>query len=60
MESKNELYATLTRVAEAYTETTHTLSRFEMLKVMDELGVEPNRDSMDLVDKLYADGFVNE
>ena len=58
-ERKDELYAALVREAEARTATGYTVTRFEMLKIMDEQhGIKLNRESLDLVEKLYADGFV--
>lgn len=60
MKNKTELYALLTRLAESYTKNEQTLTRFEMLKIMCEFGFELNLDTIDMVEKLYADGFVKE
>lgn len=59
-ERKKELYAKLIKEVEARTAKGQTVSRFNALDVLDEWGVELNRDSVDLVEKLYADGFVSE
>jgi hypothetical protein len=59
--SREELYAALVTEAEARTTADHTPSRFEMLGVLcDDWGHIINRDATDLIDKLYADGFVKE
>lgn len=60
MENYTDLYATLVNEAEARTKDEHRPTRFEMLSVLEDLGVTLNRDSIDLVEKLYADGFVAE
>jgi hypothetical protein len=57
-ENRDDIYTTLVTEAEAYIANGHKLTRFEMLKVMDGWDIELNRDSIDLVEKLYADGFV--
>jgi hypothetical protein len=59
-ERKEEIYAAMVQEAEAYTARGKTLSRFEMLKIMDGWDIPLTRDSVDLVEKLHADGFVNE
>lgn len=60
MKDRTELYAALVKEAEAATAGGHTYTRFQMLYVLDKLGAELNRDTVDLIEKLYADGFVNE
>jgi hypothetical protein len=57
---KEEIYASLVQEAEAYKAKGETLSRFGMLKIMDGWDIPLSRDSIDIVEKLYADGFVNE
>lgn len=57
-ENRDDIYATLVAEAEAYIANGRKLTRFGMLKVMDGWDIELNRDSIDLVEKLYADGFV--
>lgn len=60
-ERKTELYAALVKEAESIIADGLTPSRFEMLRILcDEWGVELNRDALDLVDKLYRDGFASE
>lgn len=56
---KEELYAALVKEAEEITADGLTPSRFEMLKILcgDEWGVELNLDAVDLIEKLYRDGF---
>ena len=59
MKSKDELYAALVNEAEKIAADGLIPSRFEMLKIIcDEWGEELNRDSVNLVDKLYHDGFA--
>lgn len=61
MENKEKIYySNLVNEAEAYTAGGHTLTRFEMLKLMNEQGYELNLDLVDMIDQLYADGFVKE
>lgn len=60
MINTDELYAALVKEAEAYTANGQTLTRFEMLKVMDGWDIKLNRDTIALVEKLHADGFVKE
>lgn len=60
MKNKEELYAALVVEAEDYkAKKGHRPSRFEMLYVLDGFGVKLCRDAIDLVEKLYADGFAN-
>lgn len=59
-ERKTEIYAALVSKAETATASGHTYTRFKMLYVLEEMGLELNRDSVNLVEKLYADGFINE
>ena len=54
----DELYAKLVNEAEKATTKGHTYTRFEMLEVFDELGIELNGDTFSGVERLYADGFV--
>jgi pyridoxal/pyridoxine/pyridoxamine kinase len=57
-ERKTELYAALVKEAEMITADGLTPSRFEMLKILtDEMDVELNRDAVNLIEKLYRDGF---
>lgn len=61
MENKEKIYySALVNEAEAYTAGGHTLTRFEMLKIMIGWHDEINRDHLDMVEQLYADGFVKE
>ena len=60
-ERKNELYAALVNEAEKIQADGLTPSRFEMLRILtDEWGVELNRDAVNLIEKLYDDGIVDE
>jgi hypothetical protein len=43
-----------------YVETNGRRTRFQMLDALDELRMELNQESVDLIEKLYADGFINE
>lgn len=56
----DELYAMLVKEAETATANGHTYSRFGMLEVFGKLGIEINGDTIKAIEKLYADGFVNE
>lgn len=57
-ERKIELYAALVKEAESIIADGITPSRFEMLKILtDDMGAELNRDAVDLIEKLYRDGF---
>lgn len=57
-ERKIELYADLVKEAEKIQADGLTPSRFEMLRILtDEMGAELNRDAVNLIEKLYRDGF---
>lgn len=59
MENRDEVYARLVKEAEKIQADGLTPSRFEMLKILcDEWGHEINRDAINLIEKLYVDGFV--
>lgn len=61
MNNKTELYAALVKEAEKIMADGRAPSRFEMLRILcDEWGHEVNHDAIDLVDKLYKDGFAKE
>ena len=60
-ERKAELYAALVKEAKAYAAEGRTISRFEALGILtDGWGVVLNRDAIELVEKLYRDGFCGE
>jgi hypothetical protein len=55
---KTELYAALVNEADKIAIAGGHPNRFGMLKVLcDEWGHEVNRDAVDLIEKLYRDGF---
>lgn len=57
-ERKIELYADLVKEAEKIIADGLTPSRFEMLKILcDEWDTELDRDALNLIEKLYRDGF---
>ena len=59
-ERKAELYAALVREAEDFQKRHgRPATRFQALDWLDGLA-DLNRDTVDLVEKLYADGFVTE
>lgn len=53
-------YAELVKEVERRTEEGQKISRFGALGVLEELGIKLNKDSVELVEKLYADGFITE
>lgn len=60
MEKYEDLYAKLVNEVEKITADGLVPSRFEMLKVLcDEWGHPIDRDAVNLMEKLYHDGFVN-
>ena len=59
MKNKTDIYSALVNEVEKIKADGLTPSRFEMLKILcDEWGHEINYDAVDLVEKLYHDGFV--
>lgn len=57
-ERKTELYADLVKEAEKIQADGLIPSRFEMLKILcDEWDTDLDRDALNLIEKLYHDGF---
>lgn len=60
-ERRDEIYADLVKEAEKIIADGLVPSRFEMLRILcDELGFELSHDAINLVEKLYRDGFAKE
>lgn len=60
-ERKTEIYAALVQEAEAFQkEHGKQATRFQMLKVLAIWHDRVDFDSMDLIERLYADNFVTE
>lgn len=59
-ERKAEIYASLVAEVEAYAKEGRRITRFEVLKILDGWFGQFDRDHIDLAEKLYADGFVDE
>lgn len=59
-EKKAAKYAELVKEVERRTEEGQKISRFGALGVLEELGIKLDKDSVELVEKLYADGFITE
>lgn len=54
-------YSKLVEQAEALTAAGKKPTRFKMLEIItDDMGFILNKDATDMVDQLYADGYVNE
>lgn len=53
--NKEDMYAKLSEHAESDNRKT----RFGMLQVLEELNIELNQESVNLIEKLYADGFID-
>lgn len=54
-------YSKLVEQAEALTAAGEKPTRFKMLEIItDDMGFILNKDATDMVDQLYADGYVNE
>lgn len=60
MVDPNVLHDVLAQEAEALTAEGRTPTRFEVLKIMDNWGIQLSRDSVEMAERLYAEGHVKE
>lgn len=59
-ENRDDVYAALVKMTEEEQAKGQKLTRFKALNLLEELDIELDRDSVDLIEKLYADGFIAE
>ena len=57
---KTELYSLLVREVEGYAKEGRRITRFGVLKILGGWFGQLDRSHIDLAEKLYADGFVDE